>query len=154
MYPSYQLRLLKLGEVRYRKEGHGQREVTDGSLHYFNSGWRHEGFCNGVHHWIDRHNRYSTDEVALIIRNRTKPLRWRELISRDPVQRRRALKQLAAKIGMRPLTRFVYQYFIRKGFLDGRAGFFFCLLRVAHEIHIVTKMEERKRSDETNSSKS
>ena len=30
LYPSWQLRLLKAGHVRYRKEGHGQREVMTG----------------------------------------------------------------------------------------------------------------------------
>jgi len=71
MYPSYQLRLLKLGQVRYRKEGHGQREVTEGPLRYLKHGWRHEGFSKGVHQWVARHNQYSTDEIELIERLRS-----------------------------------------------------------------------------------
>src|SRR5262249_24436901 len=47
MFPSYQLRLLKLGAVRYRKEGHGQIEVMETQGHYLKEGWRHEAFSKG-----------------------------------------------------------------------------------------------------------
>ncbi len=53
LYPSYQLRLLKRGHVRFRKEGHGQLELSDGPLHYLVEGWRHEPFQRGVHHYMD-----------------------------------------------------------------------------------------------------
>ncbi|MDS4040588.1 MAG: glycosyltransferase family 2 protein [Candidatus Competibacter sp.] len=144
MYPSYQLRLLRHGQVRYRKEGHGQREVTDGPLCYFHAGWRHEGLSKGVAQWIARHNRYSTDEVALILRLRGESLSWRELIDRDPIMRRRALKRVGAKLPFRPLTRFLYAYGIRKGFLDGYPGLLYGLLRVAHDIHITVKLGEQR----------
>ena len=143
-YPSYQLRLLKLGAVRFRKEGHGQQEVTDGPLHYLEGHWRHEGFSQGVFHWIARHNRYSTEETELILRLRQEPMNWRELWSRDAIVRRRAGKRLGAKLPLRPLTRFLYTYFLRRGFLDGVPGLMYCLLRVAHDIHIVVKLRERK----------
>jgi glycosyltransferase involved in cell wall biosynthesis len=141
-YPSYQLRLLKLGAVRYRKEGHGQKEVTVGPLHYLREGWRHEGFSHGVAQWIARHNRYSTDETELILRLRNERLVWRELFARDPIVRRRASKRLGAKLPLRPLTRFLYSYVVRRGFLDGMPGLMYCLLRVAHDIHIIVKLRE------------
>ncbi len=144
MYPSYQLRLLRLGAVRFRKEGHGQAEVTEGTLHYLRNGWRHEGFSQGVFHWIARHNRYSSAETELIERLRSEPLVWSELLSRDPIVRRRAGKRLGAKLPLRPLTRFLYTYFFRRGFLDGIPGLMYCLLRVAHDIHIVVKLREAR----------
>ncbi|MEZ6146252.1 MAG: glycosyltransferase family 2 protein [Planctomycetaceae bacterium] len=61
-------------EVRYRKEGHGQREVTDGPLGYIEEPYDHYGFINGLEHWIARHNKYSTNEVELIQHLRTQPL--------------------------------------------------------------------------------
>ncbi len=144
LYPTWQLRLLKRGEVRYRKEGHGQREVTEGPLGHIEQPYDHYGFSNGIEHWVARHNRYSSNEVELIQRLRTEPLALGDVLSRDPLRRRRCLKRLAARFGFRPITRFVYLYFIRAGFLDGRAGFSFCLLRVAHEIHITVKLAEAK----------
>lgn len=142
LYPTWQLRLLQRGEVRYRKEGHGQREVTNGSLGYISAPYDHYGFSHGIAHWIARHNRYSSSEVELIHRLQQEPLELGEVFSRDPIRRRRCLKRLAARTGFRPLTRFLYLYVIRRGFLDGRAGLYFCLLRVAHEIHITVKLAE------------
>jgi glycosyltransferase involved in cell wall biosynthesis len=145
MYPSYQLRLLRRGDVRYRKEGHGQREVTEGPLHYLKHGWQHEGFSKGVHQWVARHNQYSSDEVDLILRLREEGLNWRQMMATDPIVRRRALKGLAARLPGRPLSRFLYTYVLRRGFLDGRSGLDYCLLRVAHDLHIGVKLRERLR---------
>ncbi|GAB4342138.1 MAG: glycosyltransferase family 2 protein [Desulfobulbaceae bacterium] len=146
MYPSYQLRLLKLGHVRYRKEGHGQREVTEGPLHYFRYGWRHEGFSKGVSQWIARHNRYSTEEVELILRLRAEKLMFRDLVNVDPIVRRRAFKRLGARLPFRPINRFLYTYVLKKGFLDGYPGLLYCLLRIAHDIHIISKLAEQRRA--------
>src|SRR5262245_26006878 len=41
LYPTWQLRLLKLGAVRFEKEGHGQREVTEGPLGYIREPYDH-----------------------------------------------------------------------------------------------------------------
>jgi glycosyltransferase involved in cell wall biosynthesis len=146
MYPSYQLRLLKRGHVRFRKEGHGQREVTDGPLYYLKESWRHEGFSKGLRQWIARHNDYSTQEVELILRLKDEPMRWPELMSRDAIVRRRALKRLGARLPLRPLMRFSYTYGLKRGFLDGYPGLLYCLLRMAHDIHIVAKLAERRRT--------
>jgi glycosyltransferase involved in cell wall biosynthesis len=142
LYPSWQLRLLKLGRVRYRKEGHGQREMTDGVLGYVECPYDHYGFSKGIAHWIERHNAYSTNEVELIMRLRQEPRQLWHVFSRNPLNRRRCLKRLAARTGFRPLLRFLYTYVVRRAFLDGRAGFLFCMLRAAHEIHITTKLAE------------
>ena len=131
----------------FREEGETMiREVTSGSLYYLKESWVHEGFSKGTHHWIYRHNQYSTDEVILVLRLRQEALTTRELLTSDPIVRRRALKKLGARLPFRPLTRFVYIYILRGGFLDGAPGFIFCLLRFAHDIHIVAKLAEcRKR---------
>jgi glycosyltransferase involved in cell wall biosynthesis len=142
MFPSYQLRLLKLGHVRYQKEGHGQREVCQGKLIYFRNGWRHEAVSKGLHQWIARHNDYSTEELSLVHRLRQEPLRLREILSQDPIIRRRAAKRLSVRVPARPAWDFAYRYFIRLGFLDGYPGLIYCLLRLAHYIHIEAKLAE------------
>ncbi len=142
LYPSWQLRLLRAGRVRYRKEGHGQREVTDGPLGYVREPYDHFGFSKGIEHWIERHNAYSTNEVELIRQLRREPLAPADLFKPDPVARRRCLKRIAARVGCRPVLRFLYMYGLRGGFLDGYPGFVFCQLRVAHEIAITAKLAE------------
>ncbi len=78
MYPSYQMRLLKLGEIRFIKHGHGQREsnpkrglgkMTEPYLHY--------NFSKGLDDWFAKHNRYSTEEAKLAIEElRHQPFSW------------------------------------------------------------------------------
>lgn len=144
LYPSWQLRFLKRGKVHYRKEGHGQREVTDGKLDYLHQPYDHYGFSQGIAHWVARHNAYSTNEVELIHRLRSEPLGLGQLFG-SQIERRRTLKRMASRLeGLRPWARFLYLYLWRMGFLDGRAGWVFCLLRLSHEIHIFAKLRELK----------
>jgi ubiquinone/menaquinone biosynthesis C-methylase UbiE len=142
LYPSWQLRLLKAGCVRFQKEGHGQREVTAGQLGYLSEPYDHFGFSKGVAEWIERHNSYSTHEVELVERLRSEPLRLFEMLSRDAVQRRRFGKRLATRLPLRWLMHFLYLYIVRLGFLDGHPGLMFCLLRAAHDVHITVKLAE------------
>ena len=72
--------------------------------------------------WVEKHNRYAIWEAA-----------HAEHSSRaDPeVDRRRAalqrrLKKIAWRLPLRPLVRFIYAYFLRLGFLDGKPGLYFC----------------------------
>ncbi len=142
LYPSWQLRLLKLGEVRFRKEGHGQREVTEGPLGYIAEPYDHFLFSKGIAEWIRRQEVYSSNETELLLQFRREPLRLRDLLTREPLRRRRCLKRLAARTILRPFFSFVYFYVLRRGFLEGRPGLLFCLLRAAHDIHISAKLEE------------
>lgn len=142
MFPSYQLRLLKVGFVRYEKAGHGQREVLNGKAAYLVNGWRHEGFSKGLADWISRHNKYSTEEVALIAKLRKQKLDWQGLLSRDPIKRRRSLRLLSVRVPFTPVLMFLYAYVFRFGFLDGAAGLTYCSLIMAHQAQVVAKVRE------------
>lgn len=143
LYPSYQLRLLKMGAVRYRKEGHGQREVTVGKPAFLKEGWIHEGFSKGLTDWFDKHNRYTSDEIELLARLRSSPLALRDLFSKDPVCRRRCEKRIGARLLLfTPFLRFFYHYVLRLGFLDGKPGFLFCLLRALVAVMVTAKYYE------------
>lgn len=143
-FPTWQLRLLKRGDVRYEKMGHGQREVTTGPLDYIHAPYHHYGFSQGVAHWIARHNIYSSAEIGLIDQLRQEPLAFSDLWKADRVGRTRCMKRIAARLPFRPIVGFCYLYLWRRGFLDGYAGLMFCLLRLTHEIHIVVKQAEKK----------
>ena len=143
-FPTWQLRLLKRSEVRYEKMGHGQREVTTGALEYLPEPYDHYGFSQGVSHWIARHNKYSSEEISLILELRKQPLALRDLRSSDRVARTRCMKRIASRLPCRPLFGFLYLYIWKRGFLDGYAGLMFCLLRLTHEIHMVVKLAEKR----------
>jgi hypothetical protein len=61
------------------------------------------------------------------------------------VRRRRNLKALSFRLPCRPLLRFFYMYFLRRGFLDGWSGYVYCRLLASYEFMIVVKMEEVRR---------
>lgn len=145
LFPSWQLRLLRKGRVRFRKEGHGQREVTDGPLGFIREPYDHYGLSKGVAEWLARHEKYAQNEVELLLRLQREPVAWAALWGRDPVARRRALKQIGARLPCRPLARFLYMYVWRRGFLDGRAGWDFCRLRWRHERNVARQLAAARR---------
>lgn len=64
--------------------------------------------------WFDRHNRYSDWEAYLLVNPE----------ARESIRNLRSTKgQLFDLVPMKPLVFFLYSYFFRFGFLDGREGF-------------------------------
>ena len=141
MFPTWQLRLLKRGHVRYRKEGHGQRELTDGSLGYIREPYDHLDLSKGMADWIAKHHRYIHEEVALMQRLSAEPVQLRDLF-RSPIDRRRCLKRVAARMRYGRLLRFFYMYIVRGGFLDGQPGLIFCLLRAGQEVQLIAELAD------------
>lgn len=138
-YPTWFGRLCHAPSVwverEINEEYHCTREVARLEEHLI-----HFPFAKGLTHWIDRHNRYSTAEAATKAQGeRFDP---RLVFSRDPAVRRKTLKQAYMRLPCRPLAGFVYLYFVRGGFLDGRAGLRFALLRAFYELMISIKLDE------------
>ena len=69
------------------------------------------------------------------------------LFSKDPALKRVALKNLALRLPARPFAKFIYLYLFRLGFLDGKAGFTYCILQSIYEYLIDLKMWELKRTE-------
>ncbi|MEY5060156.1 MAG: hypothetical protein RIS45_77, partial [Planctomycetota bacterium] len=69
------------------------------------------------------------------------------LFSRDRFERRRALKELSFRMPLRPLVKFLWMYVLKRGFLDGRAGYTYCKLQAMYEYMIVVKMRELARKE-------
>ena len=105
----------------------------------------HYPFAKGLAYWIDRHNRYSTaeaEEKAKGVKGESKLI-----FSRDPGLRRKGLKQLYMRLPFRPLAGFLYLYVFNGGFLDGKAGLRFALLRAFYEFLINLKLDEVRTAD-------
>jgi hypothetical protein len=106
----------------------------------------HYTCSKGLTRWIEKHNRYSTDEALETLHQLEKgTVNWRNLLwGRSEVERRRALKDLSLRLPGRPLVRFIYMYVLLGGFLDGKAGFTWCMLQAFYEYLILLKVEELK----------
>lgn len=53
---------------------------------------------------------------------------FRECFSGDDMAKKRARKSWFVGMPGRPLIKFFYLYFGRRGLLDGRSGFYYCCL--------------------------
>ncbi|MEM1370159.1 MAG: glycosyltransferase family 2 protein [Cyanobacteria bacterium P01_H01_bin.15] len=148
-YPRYQLRLLQKGRVWYTDYGHTEREVAEGPTSFLKETYPHYTSGKGLSRWIDKHNRYSSDEAIETVRQlKSGQVNWRHLfLGSSEVERRRALKDLSLRLPFRPLVRWFYMYVILRGFLDGRAGFAWCTLQAFYEYLILLKVDELRRNE-------
>jgi hypothetical protein len=147
-YPRYQLRLFHKDKVWFSDYGHTEREVCDGQTGFLKETYPHYTCSKGLTRWIEKHNRYSTDEaVETLHQLEAGTVNWRNLLwGRSEVERRRALKDLSLRLPGRPIVRFIYMYVLLGGFLDGKAGFTWCTLQAFYEYLILLKVWELKQA--------
>ncbi|BAU12774.1 glycosyl transferase family protein [Leptolyngbya sp. NIES-3755] len=145
-YPRYQLRLFQREKVWFTDYGHTEREVVEGTTGFLKETYPHYTSGKGFSRWIDKHNRYSTNEAIETLRQlEFGQLDWKALfLGRSEVERRRALKDLSLRLPFRPLIRFLYMYFLLGGILDGYPGFTWCMLQAFYEYLILLKVWELK----------
>lgn len=147
-YPTWFGRLARLGRVQV-KRAINEEYHTDGQVGFLREHLLHYPFNKGLHAWLEKHNRYSTMEAEAMMSPGAHRLRLRDLCHSDPTVRRKGIKALVNSLPGRPLLVFWGLYFMRRGFLDGRAGLTFCLLRAFYEFMIDCKVKEiqlRKRA--------
>jgi len=129
----WNLRLFKHRLGRYEKmpdctggrtgdnEAHEHVEL-DGRALRLDSELEHHAYPT-IATWVEKHNRYAIWEASLSERFLKEPIP----ATIGSVQRfKRRLKKIAWRLPMRPLIRFVYAYFLRLGFLDGKPGLTLC----------------------------
>lgn len=150
---GWMLRLFRHGTAEYedlglRGEGGWDAEVHEnivlrsGTAGRLNA-WLIHDTREDLTYWIRKQNEFSSWNAA---RRRQQlsdglpPFGW--LLSRDPVRKRKWLKAVFLRLPGKPLLMFLWLYVIKAGFLDGRAGYYFCRLRSAHELNIAAKMYE------------
>jgi len=133
-FPAYQARFVRAPEFVFVEVGHGQREAPAMRLGRMQASYLHELSAGGETEWLAKHRRYASAEADHHLHAGAGGERlWPELFAREPLRRRRALKRLSYALPARPALRFVYQYFLRGGFLDGRTGLQYCRLLARYE---------------------
>jgi glycosyltransferase involved in cell wall biosynthesis len=121
--------------------------IIDGETGDLDSRFLHYNFSKGLTEWFDKHNKYSLSEA----KEGLKALREQDpdvsIFSKDRALKRVALKNLALRLPGRPFAKFIYLYVLKMGFLDGKAGFTYCILQSIYEYLIDLKMWELKRRE-------
>lgn len=146
-YPYPQVRLLKVGEVRFAKAGHGQREDNaKRGVGHITVPYDHFNFSKGISDWVAKHNRYSSEEAGDLEDSCKEPVDLPGLISGDGMRRKRALKQCHARLPGRWMVKFLYLYVLKLGCLDGYPGFVYCVMQGFYDFLIVVKVKENMES--------
>jgi len=146
LYPTWYTRLFRPDRVSFKRTTN-LLTLVDGPVGYLEEHFIHRTFNNGLNAWLEKHNRYSSHEAFESLESlQAASPRLRELVSRDPADRRRAIKELSFRLPFRPTLRFLYMYVFRRGFLDGRAGLHYCRLLAIYEYMIVLKIQEIRRN--------
>jgi glycosyltransferase involved in cell wall biosynthesis len=131
-FPAWQARFVRVPEFEFIEVGHGQREAPRMRMDRLAANYLHDLSSGGEAEWLERHHRYARAEARHLIASG--PVRdWHQVFSSDPLVRRRTLKRLSYVLPGRPLLRFLYQYVLRGGFLDGGAGLHYCRLLARYE---------------------
>ena len=147
-YPVYQVRLFHKARLRFVNLGHGQREVTEGTLGYLKQPYLHFAFSKGVQHWFEKHAAYASAEALSSMEQEASLLSlFRMLFSRDAVTRRRVLKTLSFRLPCRELQRFMHMYVVKRGFMDGYAGFTYARMVATYEAMIAVNVAMHRLQD-------
>lgn len=150
-YPKYLLKLFRRGQVRLdERDLMDHHFYVDGATakleHDIVEANRKE---DDIAFWIEKHNRYArlqAQEELLRRNGRAWPLQPR--LAGSPDERVIWLKQRWYRMPLyvRPVLYYVYRYFLRLGFLDGKQGFIFHFLqafwyRLLVDIHLDDLLE-------------
>lgn len=131
-YPAWQARFVRAPEFEFIEVGHGQRESPRMHLERLQAAYEHDLSSGGEDEWLEKHRRYARAEAKAFLSGENQ-VAFSALFSTNRLQRRRTLKYFSYSLPLRPLLRFVYQYFLRGGILDGRPGLRYCQLLAQYE---------------------
>lgn len=111
----------------------------------------HYNFSKGLEEWFDKHNRYSSLEASQALAE--PPMRTGRAIATmfrgNSVSRRRALKAISYRLPAKSLIVFFWTIVIRRGFLDGVAGWNYARMRSIYEGMMSVKVSVLKRKGES-----
>jgi glycosyltransferase involved in cell wall biosynthesis len=141
-FPSYNLRFFRRGSARYEDREVHEHMVVTGPTSRLKHYMLHED-RRGLEHFIAKHNRYSTLEARELIREMARTPADRATRLERGIATRRWLKtNVLPRLPFSGIWRFLYMYVVRLGFLDGVAGFRFCLLLAMYDTFISLKLAE------------
>jgi glycosyltransferase involved in cell wall biosynthesis len=143
-FPAYQARFVRAPQFEFIDVGHGQREAPHMKMGRLQCNYLHEMAASGEASWLEKHQRYAREEAQRALSAALPPLR--NLAAQDALVRRRALKSYAAHLPAKPMWRFIYQYILRGGFLDGGAAFRYCRLLARYDRFVVDEMRALRRA--------
>lgn len=131
-YPLIIPRLFRRGFGRVEMRKMDEHTLIQGKVMRFQNDLIHYDF-KGLHEWIDKHNKYSVRECQdYFERKEAHEEQMKGNLTGNQRQRKRFLKNgvyYNLPLFLRAHLYFIYRYYIRLGFLDGKEEKIFCFLQ-------------------------
>lgn len=143
-FPAWQARWVRHDRFKFVQSGHGQREHPRMKMVKMDSFYLHDISAEGKDAWLKKHRTYAKQEAEAFLNSKAPS--WGSLWSGKSLERRRALKYYSFFFPFRPTVRWIYQFFLRGGFLDGYPGFDYCRMLLKYESMTQCEIRRRKRS--------
>ena len=134
-YPAYHLRIFRKDCGRCEDRIYDQHFYVNGKIKTLKKDII-DTVTSDLDNWVFRHNRWASLEAVETIQNKVyrrthKNYKIKPDIKGNPVEKKRWLrrKYYTLPIFIRPFFYFIYRYFFRLGFLDGKEGLIFHFLQ-------------------------
>lgn len=129
-YPSFHLRLFRTGAGRCEARRYDQHFLADGKV----ARLRHDYVdvvASSLLSWTMRHARWAGMEAEELAHSRQASGQVTPKVMGGPIERRRWWRNAYGRgpLFARALTYWIYRYFVRLGFLDGKEGLIFHFLQ-------------------------
>ncbi|OGQ81651.1 MAG: hypothetical protein A3F90_01125 [Deltaproteobacteria bacterium RIFCSPLOWO2_12_FULL_60_19] len=126
-YPSYHLRLFRKGKGFCEERLYDQHFVVNGKIATLKHDYL-DVLCSDINTWIERHTRWAELEAKQLLMGSNGKAQVRPALFGSPIERRRWMRNGLygrSPLYLRAFLYWVYRYFFRLGFLDGKEGFVF-----------------------------
>ncbi len=147
-YPSYHLRLFRRGQGHCEDRLYDQHFLVEGKIKALKHDYI-DVLTPDISTWIQKHTRWAELEAEELLTSCNGKAQVRPDFFGNPIERRRWLRNGLygrAPLFARALLYWIYRYFLRFGFLDGKEGFIFHFLQgFWFRLLVDIKIEELRR---------
>ena len=133
-YPSWVVRLVQVGKVRFINRGHSETQLVEGETGALSGDLIDENL-KGIPAFRERQRSYAAAEARHEL-NAGMRFKTRNLFSADPLIRRANAKALFSVLPMRGFFFWLYLYLYRGGVLEGLRGLELCLEKARYQSQI------------------
>lgn len=144
LYPTWVVRLVHRDRVRYINRGHAETQEVQGEVGELATDLI-DANEKGIHEWFERQIRYARKDAEHELSEEAGAFSLLDLLTRDPLARRVAMKRLARVLPGRAFAYFAYAYLLRGGFRDGQDGLTFCAMRAVYQQMVIIHKYDIKR---------
>lgn len=141
--PFY-LRFFQPSKMRYERLVNPV-SIPNGPIARIEGYLNHYPFSKGFKFWFQRHLSYADMEASMRLDDIKSGIEFsfkKALFCKDFTEKRYHQKGLFYKMPFRPLIKWLYMVFVRRAFLDGKAGLTYATLQSIYEYFIVLKTKE------------